>query len=204
MIKINLGSRKQPNYATGESGSKTLLGRVSLSKADFEDIPLRKIILAAIACVLANVLLEDFKQEKINEIDEKIRAGQKKLVLIQKEVEKTKGFEKVQKQLDEDELLIKNKIETIQKLISNRRRTAEMLLSLSETIPEEVWLKGFRSQSGLVQIQGRSRDYNFVSDFMRKLGESSYYQDLSLDATSQLIVNGVQIAEFGLKAKVKE
>ena len=60
-----------------------------------------------------------------------------------------------------------------------------MLISLSELIPDEVWLSGFNAAPQLIVINGRSKDFNYVSDFMKKLGESSYFTGLSLDSTKQ-------------------
>ncbi len=204
MIKINLATKKQASYAMGEgreSGTQTFLGRIPISKEDLEDIPLRKIFLSIIACLMGGFILDDLKSSKIQNVDKEIVAKQEIFEKLKKSSKKTKSIDKIKKQMERDEFVIRTKIETIQKVILDRRQTAEMLISLSELIPKEVWLSRFNVGPKRIEINGRSKDFNFVSDFMKNLGESSYFAELSLDSTKQVIVNGKSLAEFILRAK---
>ena len=139
--------------------------------------------------------------DKIKSFEKEIAQKTEKLERIKKITAKTQNIVQLQKQLEADEFVIQTKIDTINKLIVGRRKTAEMLISLSKLIPNEVWLSAFRFQASKVTIDGRSKDFNFVSDFMKKLGESPYFSKLSLDSTNQVILKGNSLAEFKLRAE---
>ena len=60
------------------------------------------------------------------------------------------------KQLEKDEFLIKTKIETIERLVSDRRITFEMFMKFSEILPQDV--PGVEFSRHLRQQRGVRRD----------------------------------------------
>ena len=77
MIEINLATKKQASYAAGtgtDSGTQTILGRIPISREDLDGLPIRKIILSVVACVLGSLVLDDLKEDKIKAIDKDIIA----------------------------------------------------------------------------------------------------------------------------------
>jgi Tfp pilus assembly protein PilN len=75
-----------------------------------------------------------------------------------------------------------------------------MLVTLSQTIPSDVWITQFSVKDSLIEINGSARDYGLISDFMQKLGDSAHYKDLTLKSTDQER-SGSEVATFELAAK---
>ena len=202
MIKINFATRKQSSAAVGAGGrGKKGLKGPKLDLSDLGDLPLKKIGLAGLACFIGSYMLDDYKLQEINAILPVIDKLQKENKELKKELTKTKGFERIKASLEKDEFLIRNKIETIKGLMSDREDTFRMFLKVSEIIPADVWLYEFASKKGGVTLKGNSVGYNPISDFMKGLNETAYLTNLTLQSTSKKSDNrGTEIAEFELTA----
>ena len=201
MIKINFATRKRSAAAApGEKGKAGGLGKLDLGS--LAELPLKKFALAAGACALGYWLLEDFKQTELDALAPVVQKLTAEQTRLNAELAKTKGFEAVKAQLEQDEFVIRTKIETIEKLVSDRGDTHKMMMNLSETLPAEVWLKDLVIRGGEVVFKGSSVGYNPISDFMKRLNESAYLSDLALLSTTQRADRrGTEIADFELTAR---
>jgi Tfp pilus assembly protein PilN len=205
MIKINFASRKQANSATEGRGPKLFSGVFDgIDISLFKDISIRKAVGAVLIGVIASHVLETYKEEELEKLQnvatKLVADGQK----LQNDLDKYKSFDAIKKGLDEDEVIIRTKLETIQKLIATRDRAAKLLIGVSTTIPEEVWLTEFRlEKTADIQMQGVSTDINHITDFMKNLNENAIFSDVEMKNTKQAKENesGQEIANFELSAK---
>ena len=199
MIRINFATRKRSS-AAGPSEKGKGIPKIDLSS--LKDLPLKKYVVAAVACGLGYWLLEDYKETQLAALEPVMQKLNAESSRLQAEIGKTKGFEQVKGQLEKDEFAIKTKIETIEKLVADRTDAYSMLINFSEIMPAEVWLSDFNIKGGQVKIKGSSFGYNPISDFMKRLSESAYVTDLALLSTSQRAERrGAEIADFELSAK---
>jgi Tfp pilus assembly protein PilN len=204
MIKINLATRRQAEIVSdGSRSSKSFgsfLGGIDLDAA--KDLPIRKVMLPLIVGVAASYMLDSYKEDELNKIQrliEKQAADGKKL---QAEVAKFKGYEGIKKALDEDEVTIRSKLETIQKLTETRGESVKMLGLLSTSIPKDVWLTEYRIEKSDISLKGSTVDFNQISDFMKNLRDSTRFTDVELkDSQQQKEQVGGRVASvFELKA----
>ena len=91
-----------------------------------------------------------------------------------------KGFEAKKAQIQAYEQAIRTKLEVLGKLMSGRTVPPKILMQLSQTIPSEVWLNEFKMGDQEVSIIGQTPSFGQVSDFLKELGNSSYFSDISL------------------------
>ncbi|MGZ3687096.1 MAG: PilN domain-containing protein [Bdellovibrionota bacterium] len=201
MIKINLALKKGPVGSTDNKPDFKNAFR-SIDFGILRELPLKKIALTLSVAVLSSYVLDDYKQKELMKLDTSIQQFSSEQSKLRAELAKTKGYEEVKRQLDADEVMIRTKIETIQKLIADRAVLPKVLLTLSGGIPTEVWLSDFKVANEDVAFKGSSLGFNQISDFMRNLNESAYFTDLHLINTQQGKDDvGADVAQFELSAK---
>ena len=208
MIKINLLKRKSSQrsaVAGGQSLSADVIsGQLKDSFArmsnETKSVIITLIFYAVIGYV-GNYLLEDRKQKDLVNADSEVQKLQNEITLLDSEIAKTKGYEKIKKELEEDERAIKTKIETIQKLVDERATPPKMLMTLSQATPPDVWIEDFSIRDNDIRIKGSALGLTIVSDFMKALEETVYFKDVALKNGRQQRERGVEVANFDLELK---
>lgn len=198
MIRINLAQKKQASYVGGtKAGSFATMGKggatsvtltsikqvfASGSASSFGPI-LSKIMVPLVLSVAAYFGYDYYVQQQSDEMQQESETISKEKTRIEAELRKIKGFEVVKGELERNELVIRTKIQTIEKLIRGRDFTVKSLVVLSQSLPKEVWLTDLAASEVGYSIKGGTIDIGLVSDFMTKLGQTIYYKDVSLKST---------------------
>lgn len=205
MIRINLANRKQQSVVSdGGKGMGGLdLRSVGENARDFiGDLPLGKYVAAVVVCGIAHYALGWHESAETQKLDAQIEQVVAEKEQLQAQLGKTRGYEELKRAMDSDEIMIKTKIDTIEKLIEGRQSSPSLLIALSSAMPPEVWLGDLTLKEGALGIKGNSTDYNYVSDFMRNLGESAYFMDINLSSSREARdETGQVIANFELSAR---
>lgn len=205
MIKINLASRKAAS-ALGPGSSGGGLGSIA-SSVDVSEVNkqmIRAMLLGAAGYFGANYYLDLQKTELLATVEKDAQSIQAKTTELQASLAKFKQYEELKKVLDTDEKLIKTKLETILKLSSDKSVNVQILQTLSNTLPSEVWLSSYKVTQSELELRGSALDFNLVSDFMKRLSESEVVTDVQLLNTNQAKdEKGIQVATFEVKAKRK-
>src|SRR5690606_33952863 len=139
---------------------------------EYLPVILVKIVLPAAVAIGASRGVDYIQDKEINVLNEPVRALEQEEVNLRQQSTRNVEYKKLEEKLKNDEFEIRTKIETIQKLVAARKSTHELLLSLSQATPENVWLATFVVQGPNIQIEGSAIDFNVVSEFMRRLEES--------------------------------
>lgn len=211
MIKINLATKKQTaSFSAGAASSfdssLSALSRISISSDGLKKLPVFTFILVAVIGYISSTFLESYKQDTLDNIEKEISAVQANQSKLQAELNKTKGYKEIKKQLDTDELSLRTKINTIQKLIDDRVVLNKLLLSLSQSLPKDVWLTDFRIKEADVTFKGASLGFIQISEFLKNLQENVYFRDVSLKGSQQSkdskeTIDGNPYTVFELEAK---
>ncbi|MEK6706098.1 MAG: PilN domain-containing protein [Bdellovibrionota bacterium] len=200
MIKINLATRKQAalSMETKAAGGSAL----SFDINSIKDLPWRKIAVPLIAAIAINWVFNGYKEEELKKKDEIIaKLSAERGVLVDK-AGKIKGYEEMKKAIEADESVIRTKIDIIRELVADRGRPPRMLLSVSNSVPKNVWLSELKIASKDVIFKGTSLDFTEISDFMKNLGETAYYTDVSLSNSQKTNEeNSGEAASFEVSAK---
>jgi len=209
MIKINLAARKTaslmdgPGGGGGKSRLTNIGGMTKFDLSQLKDLPnLRQLVILLLVGYFGNYFLEDLKSEELKKADNatiKLKGEQGKL---KTELEQTKKYEGIKKALEGDEIVIRTKLDTIQKLLQDRTTPPKLLVAVSSAIPKEVWLSSIKVEDAAISLQGDSLDFNQVSDFMKNLNESAFFKDVALKNTQQgKDESGLETAKFELSMK---
>lgn len=199
MIRINLAQTKQASYVGGgktgsfSSASSAAGGGGFSMKNAFAGaaggagglMPLvTKIALPAILCVAAYYGYDFYTAEKITEMDQEAASITTEKSRIETELRKIKGYDIVKIELERNELILRTKIQTIERLIRGRDFTVKSLVVLSEALPKEVWLSEIITTEQGYTFKGGTLEIGYVSDLMSKLGQTIYFKDVALKSTS--------------------
>lgn len=209
MIKINLATRKQaafvnpdkaPGSAMGGMGAFSKLKNLSLD--DIRVLPIRSMALLLAFAIAGQYFVGDYKKSEIKKLEDGLeKLNQRKLELTSLS-RKSQGFQEIKKSLESDEFTMRTKIDTIQKLMLDRKGSSELLIVLADVIPEDVWLSQVGVKDAQIQLKGNSTNFDLVSDFMKKMGESPSFADLVLKSTQKNSdPSGVEVATFELSAR---
>ncbi len=219
MIKINLATKKQPVAVVSETTKTgTATGTLGTLEAFTRDARLdgldpkafAKIGALILATVVAWYLLESRKASELERLDGEIATLNAEKARIEAQILKTKESEKIKTALEADELMIRTKIDTVQKLIQDRQTPPRVLLVLSSAIPQNVWLTEFTIKQGEVTFKGNSLGFGVISDFMKAIGESAMFMDVQLKGTERtntgaqnqaLASTDEDVASFEISAK---
>ncbi len=202
MIKINLASKKQSTLAFDAADSKPSRFKFDFKFEQLKTSGLSRIALSVAGAAAVWFLLDSYKKDELEKMDQKITDLTTEQSRLNVEMEKVKGFELIKKTLEADESTIRTKIQTIQKLIADRQNSPKMLFTLASGIPGEVWLSDLKLGKEDVILKGHSVGYTQISDFMKMMMESAYFKDVRLLST--LISKddtGAEVAQFDLAAK---
>ncbi|MGE4231959.1 MAG: PilN domain-containing protein [Bacteriovoracia bacterium] len=199
MIKINLARKKKGKSSGGDSkvfgidisglsgllklgkssgGSSegAMLGGVDLKKSN-----LVKVLVGFVIIYVVQSTIDDLKLEAMRLADTQIASVETQISEVQAKLAKVKGFEAVKKQLEDDENVVRTKLDVINKLLQTRVSPSKMLLYLASKIPNEVWLTEFATRGESLRILGSTTGYSEVSDFLNSMSESSFFEDIRLN-----------------------
>ena len=186
MIKINLASRKESGIvghskAGGFTGINFKMGKMSLNDLKaMKDLPFRKVLIPLAVSIVAYFVADTYKTTQVEELDALLAKQKEENSKLEAQVVKFKTYDGIKKQLDEDEVSIKAKLDTIKKLTADRPYLTQFIQFVSKTIPSDVWLTSLTLEKSEFSFKGSSVGYYSVSDFMKNLTESTSLKDVSL------------------------
>ena len=194
MIKVNLATRKESGVMGGRRNSgHTMPGTAILTRINIESfngLAYHRIIIPGVIALIAFFALDAIKQKQLEGIDSVLDKLKAEVAQLQVSVAKFKTYDLLKKDLDEDELTIRTKLETIQKLANDRAFVPRLLLSISKTIPRDVWLSQLSIEPVSISFTGKSMGLNQISDFMKVLGESTDLKEVTLKNAQQTSPGG--------------
>ena len=202
MIRINLSQKKQASYVSGTKGSSSqktgLFSGASKSGASIAPL-IGKMVIPLLLCAAGYFGFDYYIGQRNMEMQREVDTAGKERDTIQNELKRIQGFEVVKTELEKNQLILRTKIETIEKLIRGRDLALKSLVALSQSLPKEVWLTELSLNDTGYVIKGGSTEMSLITDAMTHLGQSIYFKDVNLQK-SQNDSTG-HIALFELTAR---
>ena len=190
MIKINLATRKESGLVGQGAKTPASLGgmNVNLSKVNFDELknlPIRKIIVPLAVCLIASYGLDIHKENEMIGLEEEAAKLQEQNKKLQVTVSNFKSYDTLKKSLDEDQLVIRTKLDTIRKLAGDRSFVPKLLVFISSSIPSNVWLSVFDLKDSDLKIVGSALGYHEIYDFMKILNDNPELKDVNIRNNQQ-------------------
>ncbi|MEW6056510.1 MAG: PilN domain-containing protein [Bdellovibrionota bacterium] len=215
MIKINLAKKRKAANATTLTDIKSLNvstliailkgGGDGGSKLDLRG-PIPKIAIALVVCWFVSSTVEEIERDAVKKIDDQIHVIESERAEIQRKLDRIKGFEPLKRQLEEDEVAIRTKLECVTKLMENRNAPSRMMMHIAQVIPEDMWLTEFRVSPDVVRLEGATPGYNQVSDFIKALNGTSQFGEINLSGIQENVSaeKDQKFQTFELEAKRRQ
>jgi len=101
------------------------------------------------------------------------------------EVAKYEELTKEAKDLERKRKELQTKLDVIRDLDKKRVGPTRVLLDLSGSVPEKLWVEDFTEAGGVANIIGWALDNQTVAAFMRQLESSDYFNNVDLTEATQ-------------------
>jgi type IV pilus assembly protein PilN len=105
-------------------------------------------------------------------------------------------------ELEKQKERLRAQLSVIDKLERGKRGPVHVLDELSTHVPKRVWVTTFREEGGKLELSGVGLDNADISEFLRALQKSKYFQNVQLGYTQSQVKNGVTIYQFQITCSV--
>ena len=150
------------------------------------------VVLALAACAMVWVSLS----AKVSSVQAEIVVQNAEIARLKKTLGDVDRFKVLKEELS-------GKLGVLATLKANRSGPVKLLDELSRAVPEKVWIKSFTEVAGSIKITGSGLTEEGVAEFLRRLEESSYYQNVELVVLEQKVIEGRDLQSFSLRCQVE-
>ncbi len=201
MIKINLAKMKQAKVMAESTSSGLTSGfsKMSMSAGDTLIPILRKVVVPLGLAAILYVGWEWYAGQQQELMQAEVAQLESQRAQLAMEANKIRGFEKQKEEIDKNELVLRKKIETIQKLLQRRDYAAKALMNISKSLTSELWLTTIAVSDEQMRIKGSTVDVSQISDFMSAIELTPNFKDVTL--RNSLLDKDGSRTDFELEAK---
>ncbi len=150
----------------------------------------------AIVAVIAVIVAIDLVQSK------RIRDTNNEIAEVKKRI---RALEVIRKKVDEFKVKnreLEEKIRVISVLEENRTGPLFVMDALGQAIPNRAWVDRFSETNYMARIEGTAWDELTVSDFMKKLQSSPYFQGVDLTVINTMVIQQLSLKTFVIESKL--
>lgn len=105
-------------------------------------------------------------------------------------------------ELDKQKQRLIEQLSVIERLEKGKLGPVRVLDELSIHIPKRVWIVSFTEKEGNLILKGTGLENSDISEFVRALQKSKYFDDVRLKFTQSTSKDGVVIYNFEITTKV--
>ena len=131
----------------------------------------------------------------IEEKNAEIAKTQQRLKELEKIIEEINKFEAQREALEQ-------KLAVIAKLEKEQQLPVHLLDEIYLTLEDDLWLKNFQEGNNDITIAGTALSNPVVSDYLRNLQNSEYFDDVELVVSQRRTVGSQTVREFQIKMKL--
>ena len=189
MIRVNLLGTKEPSSAGPVIEPGFGGGETSEKKGIVAGVAIMGLAVGAVAVQWLSAT------RAINQLDESINQLTQEKARLAPIIAQVEEYQAKLAELEEKERLI-------ERLKSEREGPVRMLDALSGELPDFVWLTELTQRSGAVTIDGMAASLVSVADYIRKLEDSDWFQNVELVDASVNRRQEQEFTEFQLRTQL--
>lgn len=168
--------------------------REARRKADLRQY-FMQVLLVVILTGGAVALVESRVSDRIDRTEARVRQMQNDIDQFKPQLEQVAAFKKRKSELEK-------KIDVIDGLDKARSGPVRLMDELAMRTPDRLWLTKLNTKGTSIAIDGESLDNELVALFLRRLGESDYFDDVDLDSTQLANSGGLRVVKFKIRAQL--
>ncbi len=158
----------------------------------------QELILAGIGAVLLVVVLGGLHVAHAA----RVNAVRAKNAEISADIERKKEIVAEVDDMEKLKAEYERKLSVIRKLKANKTGPVHMLDELSQATPEKLQLLNLSEKGGRVELTGIAVSNEVISQFLSNLEQSTYFEDVYLNAIDQTEKEGVKLKNFSITARL--
>ena len=97
---------------------------------------------------------------------------------------------------------LSQRLQVIDKIKEGRALAARILYDIPAITKENVWLKRFKKDEGVFELEGRSLENESVSDFVEALSKITYFKNVELRSVEDVTEEGIVVKKFLVQGSV--
>ena len=105
-------------------------------------------------------------------------------------------------ELEDQKKRLTSQLSVITDLERSKRGPVRVLDEMSSGIPKRVWIREFDEQNNIVTLEGVGLENADISEFMRALEKSKYFDEVNLKESKAKTEDGVPTYHFTLTCRV--
>lgn len=147
-----------------------------------------------VSCIVGFVLYQaaSRKSVELSEDKERLTAKLEKLKEVTKEV----------RDLEDKKKALREKLAVIATLKKSKAGPVRVMDDLNMSLPERSWILDVKENNGLMKVNGLALDNQTISEYLKALDASDYFDKVELGETRQAEMQGAKIKSFALQANV--
>lgn len=98
---------------------------------------------------------------------------------------------------------VQKKLDVLNQLRKNKTGPVKRLGTLSDTVPENLWLTAYTESPPNVSISGVAASEELIAEFMRRLQASNDYSGVELIVSEQAEIAGNKVKKFQINCQLK-
>ncbi len=189
MIRVNLLGTKEPSGAGPILEAGFGGGESSEKKGILAGIAILGLAVGAIGVQWLSAT------RTINQLDEEINQLTQEKARLAPIIAQVEEYQAKLAELEEKERLI-------ERLKNERQGPVRMLDALSDALPDFVWLTELTQRAGMVTIDGMAASLVSVADYIRKLEDNEWFQNVELVNASINTRQEQEFTEFQLRTQL--
>lgn len=164
-----------------------------------KETALQQLFLMAAAVFLVLVVVVSLWLVKLGQISstkDDITAANNKINELKARIGK---LDQIKKLKDE----VKKKLDVLTILRKNKTGPAARLATLSDVMPDRLWLEKYKENAGQVTSSGLALDEELIAQYIRALEASPEYQGVELVVSEQKDISGTKLKRFDLSYRIE-
>lgn len=136
------------------------------------------------------------KRLQISDTKNDINTANNTITVLKSKIGKLEELKSVKEQ-------VKKKLDVLNQLRKNKTGPAQRLVTLSNSVPDQLWLTSYAENNADVKISGLAYNEDLIASFMRSLEASPDYSGVELVVSEQKEANGVKLKRFDITCKLR-
>lgn len=144
------------------------------------------ILVALVGAVVPHFAYEQYREFVIKKNEEQKAELESQLAALTREINRLVPFQKELESYETQKKMLRERLDLIQNLISSRGTPVNVLDAVGQSLPTKTWLTSIdfdaKPARPVITLQGQALSNDEVADYLDKLGESVYMNDVVLDS----------------------
>ncbi len=129
---------------------------------------------------------------RINSANDEISKANQELSELKAKIGKINELEKLKAE-------VTKKLDVLTQLRRERTGPVNRLLTISQAVPERLWLTGYSESGTTVTVSGVAFTEELIADFMRNIEQSPDFMNVELVVSEQVMVSNMKLKKFELR-----